>query len=205
MIDRIAWRRAFVVLLLLGAATFMYFSYQHTGPVTGRSLSFVGLQHTPAEPGEASIVEMREVPAAATHEVAPAAIGPQQAVTPSVRVEPIASGFFDSYRLDRERAQSLQLEQLRELLSTRAGSDTAGMEEELVRLLQRMEREVQLESLLRARGLEEALVVLAEQGVIVVLSDEITQSEAARIGDMVHRVAGVSLEHITISDGVAYR
>lgn len=121
----------------------------------------------------------------------------------SVRVEPLQGGFFDEYRLERDRSRAMQLEQLRQLLEAEhvAAADQETINT-LLTLLERTEKELQAEGLLRARGMSDALVVVAEAGAIVVVSEPINANEAASIGDVVSRVTGVPLDRITISDGL---
>lgn len=120
----------------------------------------------------------------------------------SVTVEPVSASFFDEYRLERERSRSLQVEQLRYLIESGHVDTEREAVAELIALLDRTDLELQTESLLRARGLTEALVVIGDHGVIVVVNETIGQSEAHAIGSIVAPVTGKSLEHITISDGV---
>jgi hypothetical protein len=120
----------------------------------------------------------------------------------SVTVEPVSASFFDEYRLERERSRSLQVEQLRYLIESGHVDTEREAVAELIALLDRTDLELQTESLLRARGLTEALVVIGDHGVIVVVNETIGQSEAHAIGSIVAQVTGKSLEHITISDGV---
>lgn len=182
-VERNVWRRGLLIVLLLACAAAVY---NYTGPVERTA-------DGPAVPASA--------PGPALE---PAAEAAGEAVAVSVRVEPIQGGFFDTYRLERDRSRSLQLEQLRQLLAM--GERSAADEEavrQLLALLDRTERELQAEGVLRARGLSEALVVLADQGVIVVVAQPIGAAEAAAIGDAVSRVTGVPLERITISDGLS--
>ena len=72
---------------------------------------------------------------------------------------------------------------------------------ELFSLIEREEVEKQAEGLLVARGLSDALVYIANQSAEVIVPDVIDREDAGRIGDLVARVAGVSLDRITIVDG----
>lgn len=119
-----------------------------------------------------------------------------------VTVEPVWGSFFDEYRLERERSRSLQMEQLRQLIETGRTDIEREAVAELIALLERTDLELQTENLLRARGLTESLVVLGDHGVIVVVNETISQSEANTIGSIVAQVTGRPLERITINDGV---
>ena len=54
------------------------------------------------------------------------------------------------------------------------------------------------------QGLNDAVVVLADEEAIVVVGKELSVAEVSQIGSLVARVAGIPLEHITISDGLSY-
>lgn len=186
-VERGVWKRALLMVLLLAVATVMYWVSDSVSgvdadlaPTSGVGPVLVHVGPEEANPGPVD-------PAASAH----------------VRVEPIQGSFFDEYRLERDRSRSLQLEQLKELLGLGVGAvvDEQALAD-LMSLLERTELELQAEGLLRARGLSEALVVVADSGAIVVVTDPVTQVEAGSIGAMVAQVTGIPLDRITISDGI---
>lgn len=183
-VERSVWKRALLLLSLLVLAGLFYLVTDP--PQALRRIA------APRGVGEADA----GAPAATPDDVAVSA-------PLSVTVEPVWGNFFDEYRLERERSRSMQMEQLRQLIES--GHTDFGEREavaELIALLERTDQELQAESLLRARGLTEALVVLGDHGVIVVVNEAISQTEAHTIGSIVAQVTGRPLDRITINDGV---
>mgnify|MGYP001012221751 CR=1 FL=1 len=109
---------------------------------------------------------------------------------------------FAEYRLERERMRSRQLELLQNIAYD-AHTPEERREEaqiQLQELIERMTRETELENLLKAQGDLDALVLLDRDAITVVVPVTLTRDEAARIGELVHRLTGLALERITIVD-----
>lgn len=107
------------------------------------------------------------------------------------------------YRLERDRARSRRVELLNEIVRS---SDTPGdsrreAQAALADLLRKSEQEVVAESLVNAQGFPDALVIIEESGVNVVIAQTLDGAQVARVGDAVARAAGVSRERVTILDG----
>lgn len=201
VIERSVWKRALFIIALLSVATVMYWvsaSQKEGLAVSSPSFFDKWLSRTPGPDAANS----QSADGAAVISRIDGTF--ESSSTPRIRVEPIHSGFFDEYRIERDRSRSLQVEQLREFLHSSSPID-AEAKNELLLLLQRTEQELQAEGVLRARGISEALVVLAEAGAIVVVTDSISQAEAGSIGSIIASVTGIPLERITISDGVIAR
>ncbi|HLS90733.1 MAG TPA: SpoIIIAH-like family protein [Limnochordia bacterium] len=112
---------------------------------------------------------------------------------------------FDAFRIAKTTGRSRRIEALEKSLER---EDLAPGEREAIRaewlaLVEREELERQAEGLLVARGLSDALVLLQEESAEVVVPEIIDQHEAGRIGDLIARIAGISLERITIVDGAS--
>jgi len=114
---------------------------------------------------------------------------------------PAAGDLFTEFRLERERARSLQLDLLREVL------DDPGIEgqarEQAVNLWLEITRSVTLETdienLIRAKDFEDAVVVLSGgKATVLVKAAQLTEEEVVRIADIVVRVAGLSYEDIAV-------
>lgn len=196
VIERNVWQRALVVIALLSMALVMYWlSGSETDNITVSGTSLFQ-KWVSRDSGIETIGTDRSADDTAWKPL-------DTDSSSTVRIEPIGTGFFDEYRMERDRSRAMQIEQLKEFLQFESLStmDTQARNE-LMRLLQRTEQEIQAEGLLRARGLMEALVVVADSGAIVVVTDSLTQSEAGSIGNVVANVTGIPLDRITISDGV---
>jgi stage III sporulation protein AH len=76
----------------------------------------------------------------------------------------------------------------------------AQFQNELQELIAKMGRETEIESLLKAQGYLDGLVILGDDAVTVVVPITLTREEAARVGEVVNRLTGIRLERITIVD-----
>lgn len=108
----------------------------------------------------------------------------------------------DAFRAERERLRSREMELAGRVLEDPNASDERKSQAqlELVQLLQRSRRELEIEQLLAAAGVEDAVVSIGEGGVQVVVTQPLTVQSAARIGELVARMAGVRRENISIID-----
>ncbi|MFY9393540.1 MAG: SpoIIIAH-like family protein, partial [Halanaerobiales bacterium] len=73
--------------------------------------------------------------------------------------------FFIEYRLERDRARSEQINILREIVNN-PNSDEASKKEaqrKILEITDKMEKEMEIESLIRARGYREALAYIHEE------------------------------------------
>lgn len=117
--------------------------------------------------------------------------------------EPARSAVFDMYRLTREQNRSRQIEIVEGMLQNDRLSETdrRALQEQLFELVRMRELEENAEGLLVARGLSDVIVMLGQKGAEVVVTDLLEREDAARVGDVVARIAGVPLDAITIVDG----
>lgn len=109
--------------------------------------------------------------------------------------------FFINYRLERERARGQRVEWLREVINSAgtAGETRQKAQEHLLTISRSLEKEVELEHLIRARGYDEAAVQVDERSVtVVVAAAAMKPEENFRIADMVSRSTGVDAQNIMI-------
>ncbi len=108
---------------------------------------------------------------------------------------------FMEFRLERHRARSLQLELLREVLD-KPGVDEASAAQAAalwLEITRMVGLETDIEHLIRAKGFEDAVVVLSGgKATILVKAEALTGEEVLRIADIAVRVAGLSYEDITV-------
>lgn len=208
VIDRAMWRRGVTLFLLVVAAGVFYMisKVQEPAGEIGGELVFrpfpvpselaagapLGATRAdePKEPGE---VGVESIALGRGEEAALPAMGSE------VR--------FDAFRIERSRGRSQRIEALEESLKDEAlpSSLREEMRRELLALLEQIEVEREIEGLLVARGLSDAVVVLKGKTAEVVVSDLLDRDEAAQVGDLVARLGGVPLEGIVIVDGAATR
>lgn len=110
--------------------------------------------------------------------------------------------FFIEYRLERERTRGQQVEWLREITNDpNADAETRKKaQEQLYNLSQNVGREMETENLIRAKGFDDAVVLLQHENTatVVVPVKEITTDDAAKIAELVARNTGVPPSNIII-------
>ena len=109
---------------------------------------------------------------------------------------------FSEFRWERDRSRSRQLETLQDIITDATSSEQQkeAAQGRLVAIMAGSEVEMELEGLLMAQGLPDAVVVLSETGATIMVDSILTEEEAARIGDTVSGMTGMSLEKIRIID-----
>ena len=122
-------------------------------------------------------------------------------VVEPVTVRPVPTKYAE-YKLERERMRSRQIEFLQSVAyDPQSDSERrAQFQNELQELIAKMGRETEIESLLKAQGYLDGLVILGDDAVTVVVPITLTREEAARVGEVVNRLTGIRLERITIVD-----
>ena len=100
----------------------------------------------------------------------------------------VTETFFAAYRSDREATRESEFLYLDAIISSETSSAEAktAAEEQKLDLVERMEKELQLETLVKAKGFEDAIVTVSDSGVnVVVGAAEVTDAQAAQIYDIV--------------------
>lgn len=100
----------------------------------------------------------------------------------------VTETFFSAYRSEREATRESEFLYLDAIISSETSSEAAktAAEEQKLGLVERMEKEMQLESLVKAKGFEDAIVTMSDSGVnVVVGTAELTAEQAAQIYDIV--------------------
>ena len=109
--------------------------------------------------------------------------------------------FFVDYRLERNKVRSEQINNYREMINNPNHSDAAKRqaEERLLELTERMEKEMEIESLIKGRGYEDALAFIHDNTVdIIIKTTGLTENEVATIGDIIIKTTGFSAGDLTI-------
>ncbi|MGI6147789.1 MAG: SpoIIIAH-like family protein [Firmicutes bacterium] len=119
----------------------------------------------------------------------------------NVTVRPVPTKFAE-YRLEREQVRSRQMELLQNAAYDQAvdPAQRATAQTELQQLIAAMGKEAEIENLLRAKGYIDGVAILKANSATVVVPAELTQEEAAQIGELVNRLTGISFDRITIVD-----
>lgn len=97
---------------------------------------------------------------------------------------PAVETFFASHRSNRESARAEEFSYLDAIISSDSTSETvkASAEEKQVELLSFIEKELVLESLIKAKGFEDAVVTMSTNNLnVIVKQAELTKEEVAQI------------------------
>jgi len=118
--------------------------------------------------------------------------------TPSVTPK---KDFFIEYRCDRERLRSWQFAFLTKIMQD-PSLDSAAKKEingRLMKLNEMAEEELNIENMLKAKGYQEAMVIVQEDYVDVIIRDKaLFSADVQAIGEIVVKNTGVNLENVVI-------
>jgi len=113
----------------------------------------------------------------------------------------LEKNFFIDYRLERDRLRSQEADYLREIINNPNASKESKekAQKDLIALAQKIEKEMMMENLIKAKGFEDSVVLLAENSAnVVVKSSGLQTKEVAQITDIVTRITGLPIDKITI-------
>lgn len=109
--------------------------------------------------------------------------------------------FFIEYRLERDRTRSYQLELLTGLVEN-TQIDAASRKkaaEQLLAVSNAVEKELSIESLIKAKGYADALVLLNQDSVVVIVKAAVLgDADVARIADIATKSTGMKIDRVII-------
>lgn len=111
------------------------------------------------------------------------------------------SDFFVEYRLERERTRGQRVEWLREVINNTGSSAESRQkaQDHLMSISRNMEKEVELENLIRASGYRDAAVFVDERAVsVVVAAEKLSAEESGRISELVSKRTGMEPKNISV-------
>ena len=111
------------------------------------------------------------------------------------------STYILDMKMTREKQRNDLSEELNEIINNPSTTDKSREEASNMKLqlVKYQETELKIENLLSAKGFENALVYIGESNVnVVVNKQDLSESEAARIFDLVSEQAGVSYDQIKL-------
>lgn len=117
-------------------------------------------------------------------------------------VNPVVSGenYFVNYRLKREQFRQETKAMLSELLGSTVEKTKEQAQEKWLELSTKMQKEEEIENLLKIKGFEDAVAdVFLENVTVIVYAPSLTPNEVSIIQDIVVRVTKVRLDKITIT------
>ena len=109
--------------------------------------------------------------------------------------------FFAQFRLERDRVRSQQVDLLREMVNNPATTAESRDEAQkrLLELTRQMEREMELENLMVAKGYPEAAAFIQPDGVTVVLyGAPLSPEQRQAVGGLASRLLGLSEDQVSI-------
>lgn len=112
-----------------------------------------------------------------------------------------ATSFFMEYRFDRENTRKKEIEYIQDIVEN-PNSEVEMKNEaqtQLLELTDNMEKELNIEGLLKAKGFKDSIVIFNKDYVSVIIDKgELVSEEVAQILDIVKRESGKSAENIKI-------
>lgn len=109
--------------------------------------------------------------------------------------------FFIEYRLERDRFRSERSDLLRENIKNAKNDDTRQQTQDIVlKMITEKQKETEIETLIKARGFADALVVIRDNSVsAIVKTTFLSRDEVTQVADVISRISGVKAEDISIS------
>lgn len=131
--------------------------------------------------------------------------GGEEEKSPESERDSIASGeardYFASIALERRQARDEAIEVLKTVTDsdTATGDARAEAAAAIEKIASGMEREADIESLIRSKGFEQCVAVIRDDGCsVIVESDGLMQSDVAQISEIVWEQAGIAPENLKI-------
>jgi len=111
------------------------------------------------------------------------------------------TSFFDSFRQERDETREQEIQYLNTIIEQGADEETlADAQEQKMSIVDSMEKEMTIESLLKAKGFADAAVTLHEGSVNVVLQAEtLTDEQVAQVLDIILRETGESADNVKVT------
>ncbi len=110
--------------------------------------------------------------------------------------------YFTTSRKEREESREKQLDAIKDTLNSAKSSDEDKQKaaELTAKITQRMEQENSIETLIKAKGFKDTIVVISDDGcnVVVKKSKELEDNETVQIIDIVSGTTKINLENIKI-------
>ena len=113
----------------------------------------------------------------------------------------VSDSYFSSVQVNRQRTRDEAIEVLQSVVDNESSTETAKNEAlaEINKLAKIMESEANIETLIVAKGFEECVAVISNDGAsIVVKSDGITPAQISQINEIVYEQSGIVPANIKI-------
>jgi len=112
-----------------------------------------------------------------------------------------AASFFESFRSERDQTRAKEIAYIDTIIVSEADEETmAEAQQQKLAIVDGMEKEMTVESLLRAKGFSDAAVTLHTGSVNVILkAEQLTDEQVAQVLDIVIRETGENAENIKLT------
>ncbi len=127
-------------------------------------------------------------------------VSEKEAVETSAKPES-KEDYFETAKKEREKARNEACETIEETLkdSKLSDEDKASALSKIEEIGNRMEKESNVEALLKAKGFKKTLAIISDNGVNIVVSSEgLTSAQTLQIQDIVTNETGIALGNIKI-------
>lgn len=111
------------------------------------------------------------------------------------------ASFFETYRTDRQTTRDQEVAYYDAIIAseTTSAENKALAEEKRLEIISQMEKELAMESLIKAKGFEDVIVTNTTESVnVVVKSAELQAAEVAQIVDVVQEQTKLDIDNIKI-------
>lgn len=131
----------------------------------------------------------------------PSALAASAGADGSMAVSATNSGFFEAFRSERESTRTQEIGYLDAVITQGADADTlADAQQQKLAIVDNMEKELTVESLIQAKGFPDVAVTLHKGSVNVILDAEtLTDEQVAQVLDIIIRETGEAAENIKVS------
>ncbi|MBC8590573.1 SpoIIIAH-like family protein [Wansuia hejianensis] len=116
-------------------------------------------------------------------------------------VSATSKNYFVEYRLSRDKLRAGLVDRLDGIVNNENTNDKMRTEaqEEIIKIGKISEKELQIEGLVKSKGYDEALVLLTEEDIkIIVSKDELTEQDMVKILDIAQSETGYDVSNIKI-------
>ena len=113
----------------------------------------------------------------------------------------VQMGFFESFRSERDSTRSQEIAYIDTIIEQGADAETmADAQQQKLAIVEGMEKEMTIESLLKAKGFPDAAVTLHTGAVNVILSAEtLSDEQVAQVLDIITRETGEAADNIKVT------
>jgi stage III sporulation protein AH len=120
--------------------------------------------------------------------------------TETAKPLPQGEAYFVNYRLKREESRQEAKSMLAPLLNTSVSKTKEEAQQKWLELTHKIEKEGEIENLLKIKGFQDAVVDVSKNGVnVIIYSPALSRDEVLMIQDIVVRIANVRIDQISIS------